>query len=218
MFCEKKLKSCRDYKDGTRVPGNYTVVDKNGNPYQVFCDFNKNYGANTWTLIQSYSLENKNGFASPFTMDNPRNEDNFTWIDYRLSVERMTYIHEQSVKWRITCNYGTEGSLYNDYVRALIADVPLFTLFTNQGKCVPVQRISIRGKTCINCKAYMVQSYELPLHFRAKQSNQCNFKVPQTQSCPPESEDNFGNYNCINPKHKCSSSSSATTQTWLGGY
>ncbi len=216
--------SCRDYKDGKRAPGNYTVVDKKGNLYLVFCEFGMKNSLNGWTLIQSYSLENKNAFATPLTVDNPRNEKNLTWpwFDYRLSFERMAYIHEHSLKWRITCNYETEGVRYNhDYVRALIADVPLFTLSSNQGQCVPVLRITIHGETCYSCKAHMVQSDQLPLHFHARRSTACGLDVGDTVSCnntglPEEEEDNFGYYNCINPAHGCSSSPSATTQMWLG--
>ena len=221
-FCEKRITTCRDY-DGNRIPGNYTIVDKNDNPYLVFCDFSINNGY-AWTLIQSYSLENKNVFASPFTKNMPRNENKFLdlWTDYRLSFERMAYIHEHSLTWRITCNYDTQGlSYYVDFVRASTADLSLFTLSTKEGQCVPVQRIAITGYICKDCRAHMVQSKELPLHFYGKASIACGFKkFPQDGqtfcSDNETQEDYFGNYNCTNPFHKCSSSSSSTTQTWLG--
>lgn len=219
-FCEKRIITCGDY-DENQIPGKYTIVDKNGNPYQVFCDFSRNNG-NSWTLIQSYSLENKKAYANPFTKNMPRNEDKFLWSDYRLSFERMAYIHEHSLKWRITCNYDTERVRYDqDFVRASTAGLSLFTLLTDEGQCVSVQRITITGYFCNNCRAHMIQSEELPLHFNGVKSIACGFNdFPNngTTFCNDSEtqEDYFGYYNCTNPVHKCSSSSSSTTQTWLG--
>lgn len=219
-FCEERITSCRDYNDETRIPGSYTIVDNNDNPYLVFCDFNKQ-GDASWTLIQSYTFENKNLFASPFTINMPRNENNFTWFDYRLSLERMEYIHKHSLKWRITCNYDTEGVKYSgDFVRASTAQLSLFTLSIDEGECVPVQRLSISQHWCQPCNVHMIQTKELPLHFHAaKSSTICGsgqFTVVERNVCNEPEQNYFGNYNCINPSHKCSSSLSSTTQTWLG--
>ena len=215
-FCEQQIKSCRDYKNGNRLPGYYIVSDRNGNPYSVFCHFNAN-GKMSWTLIQSYSLENKNTFDIPFTADKPRNEGNLTWSDYRLSFGRMAYIHEHSVKWRFTCNYVTNVDYNDDYARALIEDV---SLFTNMSGCVSLQSITIRGIKYFQAKAYLVQTNELALHFLGAKSSQCGYDFPGYVTCNvdiSETENNFGNYKCINPDHGCSASPSSTTQMWLGG-
>ena len=145
----------------------------------------------------------------------PRNEDLFTWHDYRLSFERMVYIHQHSLKWRITCNYDTEGIQFSyDYVRAFIANTSLFTLFANDGQCVRVQRMTITGYTCKFCDVHMIQSNELPLHFDGDKSIECGFnEFPYHGNT--QQKDYFGNYNNIDPVHRCSSSSSSTTQTWL---
>lgn len=147
----------------------------------------------------------------------PRNEDKFTWFDYRLSIERLAYIHEHSVKWRITCNYDTEGmKLFPDYVRAFIANISLFTLFDNNGQCVRVQRISIAGYSCKSCGAHMVQSNELPLHFHGEKSIECGFdEFPYHGNTHDQQQEYFGNYRDTNLLHTCSSSPSSTTQTWL---
>ena len=114
----------------------------------------------------------------------PRNENKFLdlWTDYRLSFERMAYIHEHSLTWRITCNYDTQGlNYYVDFVRASTADLSLFTLSTEEGQCVPVQRIAITGYICKDCRAHMVQSEELPLHFYGKASIACgSINSPRT--------------------------------------
>ena len=186
----------------------------------MFCDFDKQAMA-SWTLVQSFSLKNKDKFAIPFVKNNPRNEVNFTWADYRLSYERMAYVHQSSSKWRITCNYETEGvKRESDYVRVRISRVPLFKLFNDgdHGGCVRVRKVRIREQGCNECSAYMIQSSELPLHFSGyKTGKVCEANISGIKNCPGgKKEDSFGNYKCVNPAHTCSSSEKATTQTWLG--
>jgi hypothetical protein len=70
--CQQPIRSCLGYKHGSRIPGNYTILDNATKPYRVFCDFWKDHGA-VWTLVQSYSLENKDQFAKPFITNHPVN-------------------------------------------------------------------------------------------------------------------------------------------------
>ena len=50
------IRSCLGYKDGKT--GKYTVIDGAGKPYQVFCQFTKDYNFG-WTLIQPIVLKIK---------------------------------------------------------------------------------------------------------------------------------------------------------------
>ena len=210
-----RIRSCRDHKDtGRRVSGYYTIIDGADNPYQVFCNFVRSYA---WTLIQSYSLENKDKFDKPFIVDHPLNENNSSWVEYRLSKIRMEYISHAvtSTRWRITCNYNTEKLKGSDLVRARVDQAPVFI---NAGKrCFTFEYISIRGYGCNNCQAFMANDGIQPLYFDLKRSEQdCGLNIPNIKVCNnTETETSFGYYRCINPIHRCSSSPNSTTQMWL---
>jgi hypothetical protein len=151
--CQQPIRSCLGYKHGSRIHGNYTILDNATKPYRVFCDFWKDHGA-VWTLIQSYSLENKDQFAKSFITNHPVNENHPSWVKYRLSNIRMKYIHQYSnANWRITCNYD-KGLKHRDYIRAHVDQAPLFT--NGSERCVHVNQLKIRGHNCTNCQVFMV--------------------------------------------------------------
>ena len=214
--CIEPIRSCLGYKDGNLEPGEYTIIDGAGKPYQVFCQFIQDYNFG-WTLIQSYSLENKDKFNKSLIFDHPVNQDHPSWIEYRLSKTRMDYIAAHSnIFWRITCNYNSDGLLGSDFVQARVVDAPLFTRAGRN--CFRIERIAIRGHTCANCKAYMVNDGKRALYFDPKLSREnCGLKVANITMCGNEAENSFGYYHCVNPIHQCSSSPSSTTQLWLGG-
>ena len=71
----------------------------------------------------------------------------------------------------------------------------------------------------MNCTArtwYLKGDY--PLHIDSSLQVGCEFDASQTGDLKP-GEDNFGYYHSsgVNPKFRCTSSSSATTQFWIGG-
>ena len=194
------------------------MIDAKNNPFDVFCDFDGSSNM-TWTLIQSYSLENINIFKNlALYKDSPQNQNNPSWLQYRLSKSQMQFIQQDSSKWRFTCAYETDNVSYTDYVRGLNSKVDILT-FDGHGICVDLEYINIRGQNCSSCTAAMWQGQDAMVHFDSFHGNNknCDFKPTASIPCLGEGEDNFGFYFCKNPKHRCSSSTQATTQTWFGG-
>ena len=219
--CEHSIRSCRGYSNGSRISGKYTVLDGNNNSFVVFCDFDKN-STMTWTLIQSYSIDNNNLFKKlPLFVDSQQDQNNPSWLQYRLSKSRMESIKQDSTKWRITCGYQNDGVVYTDYLRASNSVINILTFWNNE-KCFKVEYINVRGSNCNNCTALMVQKDDIMLHFRPNKNTvmNCDFKSVSPYRCAETSEakneQNFGSYRCISREHRCSSSGNATTQTWFG--
>ena len=219
-LCEVVVKSCRGYMNGSRVPGKYKVFDDTMNLFEVFCDFDSNM---TWTLVQSYQRQNVIDFRKSFSQDNPRNEDSPRWDSYSLSKSRMASISRDSSKWRQTCQYDTEGVVYTDYIEASNEKIDILTLhgvFTGTTYLRDrheVDYVDVRGQNCRKCTAPIIQGINNPLHLDTYRST-CEFNPTGSLSCGGSGEDNFGYYGCVNSAHRCSSSPTATTQTWFGGY
>ena len=76
--------SCVDwYAVGARKNGIYAVSDKTGFIHHVYCDFSSEPNF-AWTLVTSFSLENKDLFKSnPFSKDDPISEHEPNWKKYR---------------------------------------------------------------------------------------------------------------------------------------
>ena len=218
-LCQHRIKSCRGYNSGSRTPGIYKIFDDNTDPFYVFCDFDLN-STNAWTLVQSYQLQYQSSFEYlPFTKDLSINATSPRWDVYRLSKLRMKSIQEDSSKFRMTCNYDTEGVVYRDYLQVATDQLDILT-FTNGDSCSRVERINIRGQSCENCTAYIYQggAYKFALHSDSYYSSWrgCEFRPTGGLYCTSSGEDNFGVYRCFNPAHRCSSSQLSTTQTWFG--
>ena len=142
--CEQPIKSCRGYGNESRVPGNYTLIDGDLRPFQVFCDFDTN-SSMTWTLILSYKLKYKIEFIrTPLSADSPKNQNEPSWSRYRLSKSAMESIQKDSVQWRLTCRYETDGVVYTDYLRALDKEANILT-FMGNGECVKMEFINIHA-------------------------------------------------------------------------
>ena len=187
--------------------------------FDVFCDFDLN-STNAWTLIQSYELQNKKTFAQKmFPVDFAVNSKSPCWDAYRLSKFRMQSIQEDSSKFRVTCNYDTDGVVYRDYLQVATDQIDILT-YASGGSCILVEEIDIRGESCKNCTAYIVQNFRYPLHSDSyySASRSCEFQPAGSLYCGGKGEDNFGFYDCANPAHRCSSAQSSTTQTWFGGH
>ena len=183
------------------------------NPFTVFCDFDSN-STMAWTLIQSYQLQYTTTFwHKSFKIDFPVNESSPRWDKYRLSRSRMLSIEADSSKWRVTCRYDTDGVVYRDYLQATVQQLNIMTF--NNDTCILVERADIRGYYCFHCSVHLIQ-HEL-FTFHSDSYFGCEFKPSHSLPCRKAGEDNFGLYGCINPKHRCSSHPTATTQTWFGG-
>ena len=214
-LCQNIVKSCHGYNNGGRIPGVYKIFDNNMELFDVYCDFDFNSSL-TWTLVQSYELQNSSLFKKqPLTKDFPVNQTTPRWDLYRISKSRMQSIQEDSGKFRVTCNYNTDGVVYRDYLQACKSEIDLLTLDFNG--CMLVERIDVRGQNCRNCTAYIRQKSSSQIHFDSHHTHGCQFQPSGSITCGISGEDNFGYYVCVSNSHRCSSSPSATTQIWFGG-
>ena len=133
----------------------------------------------------------------------------------------MSSIHEDlNKKWRLTCNFNTDGMVYKDYVIATHANIPLLPPNSQHNRCKKVESIDIRGKgSCVNCNVVVRHKNGLGLHIDSyHSSNDCSTNFIGSTACSGgQGEDNFGFYECVNKQHLCSSSEESTTQLWFGG-
>ena len=132
----------------------------------------------------------------------------------------MKSIQEDSNKFRVTCNYNTEGVVYRYYLQVATHQLNMLTA-TNLDSCILVERVNIRGQGCETCTAYIAQGrWNLALQRDSYYSTArgCEFKPTGGLRCDGLGEDNFGVYECVNPAHRCSSALSSTTQTWFGSH
>nr|XP_058954633.1 uncharacterized protein LOC131781942 [Pocillopora verrucosa] len=219
--CEiQQKRSCQDYKAaGSTASGLYTVDDDNNQTFQVFCDFDSEPGF-AWNLIESFSLSNKDRFQENIVFYDDYQAISGgapNWQAYLIKRPYLLWLRDHSTHWRATCRYNTDGTVYTDYLRALledfdiIRDVPL-----KADTCRPYEYVNIRGNECVNCTAftgYKKGSY--PLHVDSYHTHRsCDFDVSKTAI---SSEDNFGHYYSTNLKFRCTSNSGDTTQLWIGG-
>ncbi len=219
--CAEKAKSCRGYLNENHKAGNLTtktIFDNSDKPYTVRCSFDSNMA---WTLVQSFKYIHKGGHKTAIYKNSPKNQDSPSWADYRLSLSRMNDIQKDSnQKWRLTCNFDTEGLVKRDYVRATHAEIPLLPS-DSSGKhegCERVEFIDIRGTNCSNCLVLLAQTDVYPLLIDSYHSRKCSSpNFPESLPCGNGGEDNFGYYSCVNRQHRCSSSDDSTTQLWFGG-
>lgn len=215
-LCQRPVYSCRDYVNETRKPRAYQVLDSEGKPFHVYCDFDMN---STWTLIQSYRLRERKKFNISLVINHPINQENPSWNSYRLSLSRMQSIRNHTSKWRITCQYESDGVVYTDYVRAAHDKIDILT-YDNR-KCKEVEYINVRGSNCSMCTTWLIQSKTKneTLHTDSYYytDKKCDFTPSKSMHCGGTGEDNFGLYICINQGHRCSANETSTTQTWFGG-
>ena len=216
-LCQYMVRSCRGYMNGNRVRGKYKVFDDNMNLFEVFCDFELNTTM-TWTLVQSYEQRVRDTFKfKSYIVDFPIHQDSPRWDSYRLSKSRMQSIQDNSSKLRVTCKYDTDGLVYRDYLQVTKKEIDILT-FKNNTQCPLVELIDVRGQSCSNCTASLSQwNYILHSDSFYAANRSCQFRPTGVKRCTGTyTEDNFGYYGCINTAHRCSSSETATTQTWLG--
>ena len=209
-------RTCRDIaKNGATLSGKYHIFDFANQAFSVFCDMESTSGF-VWALIQSFSLANnplfKNTmFSSDFPMNNTNND--VVWNLYRLSLQQMWSIANQSTHFRATCNFPTQGLQYTDYARAKLEVVNIFGTYSST--CLPFEYVNIRGNECSNCTAHAKQQSGKAWTMNSYKSK---LKGCQFDGSPGANgdEQNFGRYISINTDHRCSSSPESTTQHWLG--
>jgi hypothetical protein len=219
-LCQHAIKSCLAYSNGSRVPGNYQVLDDNMKPYEVFCDFDSSLNK-VWTLVSSYQLQNKADFNEAYLKDWPVNENTPRWDEYRVSKFRMQSVQDDSSKFRVTCKYDTDGLNYTDYIEAKKEHIDVLN-FENHHKhspvCSLVDYVNIRGDDCAFCTMILFQVRD-KYTFHTDSAGigaACDFQSSGAELCGGGGEDDFGLYGCVNPAHRCSSSADATTQLWFG--
>ena len=218
--CDQKIRSCRGYGNGTRVSGNYTVFDDNNSTFEVFCDFDRNTSM-SWTLIQSYTLDNNDVFTKKSLIyDYPQNQKNPSWSRYRLSKSRMESIQQDSTKWRITCRYETDGVVYTDYLRALNTELNILKFKSK--RCAKMEYLDVRGQKCTDCIAFPRGQDGKMLHifYNNESPNvlKCDFRLLKGTHFEIDRFLGyyFGHYYHVDTHHRCSSSGGATTQIWFG--
>lgn len=219
-MCEKP-KTCAAYGAG-RINGVYPITLPSGDNVKVFCDFTSEPGF-VWTLIESFEFSKHLDYkAKPFTADYPVNPIAPQWSNYRLSRSVMLHIKSYSTLWRATCKYNTDGLSKRDYMKALLKNMDILTY--SGAVCAHVQHIDIRGINCKECTTifHQVSSRHPYVDCGYGRPNMgCTFDassggVREVRNGWWNWDDNFGYYDVRNPNHRCSSSSSSTTQWWLG--
>ena len=140
------------------------------------------------------------------------------WQAYLIKRPSLLWFRDRSTHWRATCRYNTDGTVYTDYIRASFEDFDIIKDIPSRvSKCRKYELVNIRGNECVNCTAatwYLKGTY--PLHIDSYFDIGCEFNGGGTGDTIV-AEDNFGFYGTVNPKFRCTSSSDATTQFWIGG-
>ena len=174
----------------------------------------------SWTLIQSYTLDNNDVFTKKtLSYDYPQNQNDPSWSRYRLSKSRMESIQQDSTKWRITCRYDTDGVVYTDYLRAL--NTQLNILKFKSKRCVKMEYLDVRGQKCADCTAFTRQQDGKMLHIHVSEHTDalnCDFRLLRGTHFENDAFLGyyFGHYFLVDTHHRCSSSGGATTQIWFG--
>ena len=210
-------KSCLDhFRSGSQTNGYYTVAAQDGATLTVYCDFESEPGS-AWTLIMSWSLQNKNlpAFKSePLTGNVPVNEKSPNWNIYRLSKNAMGFFKAQSSHWRATCSFNKVKFDYRDYVRGNLKYFDV-TTYLGEGQCKMIEYINIRGHVGYQTTVPFWQMKNLYMLHTDSSYTTCGYGGA---SGAVSSEDNFGYHVTINPKFRCTADPNATTQYWFGGY
>ena len=204
-------KSCGELKDKYNFlqSGIYKINPDGNNEFEVYCDMITDGGG--WTLIESFSLENKDIYRDgAFYEDLPRNENipkNFE--DFRLSLSKIEDLVYISTEVRAGCNMEINPS--KDYVFFDLSELNILT-YQEEGEYKKTKRLNVRGNNYKN---------EDIRWWQKSNSNSRHLHIDGTLNQIPNSvssEDNFGFYkdsSAINPEFSCTSSQSSTTNWYL---
>ena len=208
--------SCAEYgQQGISKDGIYKIYGNDGNSFPAYCDLKSEPGI-AWTLVMSWSRENRviSAFKNAALQVNaPENENSPNYDRYRLSLERMRSLQVHFTRWRATCSYPTHGIDFTDYLRGNFKDFDIVD-FQGHGECKRVDYVDIRGHNGTNLTAPFWPNLEMGLHTDSSLVL-CKFNAAVGAV---SNEDNFGFYEGINPKFRCTQEDSSTTQWWFGAH
>ena len=215
-YYQASAMTCLDHlKQGKTKNGYFRISDTSGGKLTVYCDFTSEPGS-AWTLVMSWANHNRllPAFKSNPLTDNVKvNDKTPNWFAYRQSKKAMRFLRSRSTHWRATCNFNKVKFDYRDYMRGNFRDIDI-TTYLGSGKCKKIEFINIRGNV----------GYQTSVAFWQKRNTFIIHTDTAYRDCPYKaagavpSEDNFGHHVSINKKFRCTSSPSATTQYWFGGY
>lgn len=218
-LCDKPM-TCAAHGKQTSS-GMYPILTQTGQEINVYCDFTSTQGI-VWSLIESFSLGNALTFRTlPFTATYPVNEALMNWQYYRQSYTVMLETRYNATLWRSTCNYHLSGYVQRDSVRGSLLYLDILK-HTAGNLCVAVDFIDVRGITCSSCTVAMYQDTFIHLNVDSTSSDKgCQWNgYPGAHSVKIRGKWNydnyFGNYLVYNTAFGCTSSSTSTTQWWLG--
>ena len=168
----------------------------------------------------SFFLSSQNVVFYDYLDSSAVSSDSPNWQAYLIKRYFLVWLRDHSTHWRATCRYNTDGTVYTDYLRAsfedfeIVRDTP-----TGDRSCRRYELVNIRGNQCENCTAwtgYQKDSMHLHIDSYYSASKNCDFDGNESRDAVVN-EDNFGFYDAVNQKFRCTSSSEATTQFWFGG-
>ena len=138
------------------------------------------------------------------------------WQAYLMKRPYLLWLRDHSTHWRATCRYDTDGTVYTDYLRAsledfdIIRDVPIVT-----DDCRRYEYMGTSGEMSVWIVQHGRGINDLLL-FSSSYHGSCQFDGSKIDPAKND-EDNFGLYASTNPKFRCTSNLSDTTQLWIGG-
>ena len=216
--CEIKPRSCAPYiyssndTDGLRL-----IYAPDNTTYLVFCHFDVNtYSIRSDTLVMSYANSNKELFEKQSLKNDFSYQNKPNWLKYRLSLERMKALRDESTYWTFTCAYDTRGFLYRDYLRVKFekCDILTHTATLNE-RTIEVTYVNIRGSDCRDCELNVGQGTYI---FHVYKFGGNGWEGYPTKMCDTVHAQYFGRYACVDTSFVCMASSTSTTQLWFTNY
>ena len=152
-----------------------------------------------------------------FSQDAPINQNNPNWDAYRQTLARMKSFRSHSTHWRATCSFNRpdfqnlrKSIDYRDYLRGKFSSFDIIN-FVGSGQCKPVEYVNIRGHVAGGAGAtakFWQASNTWLIHIDSGATG-CTF-APVVGAV--SSEDNFGFYDKVNNRFRCTAGTEATTQ------
>ena len=230
--CEQPITSCHEYAQGSRMSRMYKVHDPNGSLYEVYCHFDSD---GSWTLVQSYTFENRSygakfrEFQRPIYENHPVGENVLTWRGYRLSKARMKSIQSKSVLLRFTCDYEKHHDVNkSDYIQIPLdvrhkQVIDVFQL-ANGRTSISTHQGKIGGIQSKGCTIWLSHYHGWPLHIHMSNVNtECKLSQLGKPSNIPKCYSRhffhyFGSYltYCFDKAHHCVQKDNSTSQLWFG--
>ncbi|XP_027043855.1 uncharacterized protein LOC113671797 [Pocillopora damicornis] len=187
--CESWLRrSCQEYKlAGFRWSRLFTLIDDSHQTFRVFCDFDSEPRF-AWNLIESFNLSSKDLFQKNVTF-----YDDYQAISGDDPNWQAYLIKRPNLLW--LRNHSTHW-------RAICRYNTDGTVYTDY------LRASLEHFDIISD----IPSNDVP---KCRPFEYVNIRGNKCRNCTDC--DFFGLYSKVNPKFRCTSSSNATTQFWIGG-